>query len=526
MLLLFEDLEIDTAAYEVRRAGAIVPTEPLVFDLICYLAQNPHRLINRDEIIETVWSGRFVSDATVTGTIKQARRALGDTGKDQRFIRTIRARGFQFVADVKRMEAEQSSADAGTVGSLNTGLPREKALWQPLARPRPAIAILPFTNLSGDRQDDYFSDGLTEDIITELARFSSLTVVARSSTFAFRDQSIDMTQAANKLGAHFLLEGSVRKNGDRMRLTAQLIDVQSGTQVWAERYEKLEQDIFQVQDELVHDIVSTLPGQIEALQRKQILRRPTESLAAYDLYLRALECERNYDRENLIQGREFLERAVELDPEFARAHGLLAFFTFSAQWFENSDDEGAVDRAIAHGHRAIECDPSDNDCFAQLGTAYLSNCEYDKALINLEQALTMNPHDCWTWSHYSWLLTTLGEHHISLEYMSRREAIDPVPPLWHWETRGISEYSIGRYDAAAATFKRIAHPGFWIQGFLAACYGQLEKPEAAREKWSKMLENHPHVEVPDIFAPNSNTMKEFHDVEHWLDGLRKAGIVD
>ena len=388
----------------------------------------------------------------------------------------------------------------------------------------PMIAVLPFNNMSDDGTQRYFADGLTEDIITELARFSSLSVVARNSTFVYRDQAVDLVAVGKSLGAQYVVEGSVRKLGDRVRLTAQLIDAADGRHVWAERYDRQLEDIFALQDELVHDIVTVLPGQIEASDRKHALRKPARNMAAYDYYLQALECERRYDQEGIVAGRRALDKAVLLDPGFARAHALLAYFTFAEQWFADVVDEDLLNRAVALAQRAVELDPNDNDCYAKLGTAYLNNCDYGQARHYLERAIEMNPHDSWTWSHYAWYLTTVGEHEKSLGYMSQREAIDPFPPNWHWETKGISEYSLGRYREAAVTLGRIAGEGYWIHGFLAACYGQLDEPEKAQAHWSRMMALQPQATLESVFSANSNMMQLESDVEHWLDGLRKGGI--
>ncbi len=412
--------------------------------------------------------------------------------------------------------------------SQDTAAPQQPTDLAPplLTADRPVIAVRPLANLSGDPDQNYFSDGLTEDIITELSRFSSLSVVARSSMFAYRDREVDLFEAGRALGAQYVLEGSVRKSGQRIRLTAQLADTETGHRVWAERYDRTLDNIFEMQDELVHTIVSALPGRIEQSDRKRSIRKPPESLVAYDYYLRALEYERQYDRISIVRGRVALEKAVELDPGFARAHALLAFFTFAQQWFDDIVDDTALDRAVRLGKRAIELDPNDNDCYAKLGTAYLSRCDYDQARHYLEQAIEMNPHDAWTWSHYAWLLTTVGEHETSLQYLGNREAIDPYPPNWHWETRGISEYSLRRYSDAAVTFNRIVGPCHWIRGLLAACLGQLGEHEEARRQWARMLREQPGASIESIFAADSNTMQQTADVEHWLEGLQKAGITD
>ncbi|MEO1346750.1 MAG: BTAD domain-containing putative transcriptional regulator [Pseudomonadota bacterium] len=419
---------------------------------------------------------------------------------------------------------EQTKALLKSISESVSAKPVEPRTNDTISKPK--IAVLPMENLSGDPEEAYFSDGISLDITTELARFSSLSVVARSSTFVFRERAVDLADAAKTLGADFLLRGSLRRAGDCVRLTTQLIEAQTSNQIWAERYDRQVSDIFTIQDKLVHSVVSVLPGQIEASLRRRVLRQPAENMQAYDLYLKGLEHERHYNHANVTRGLHTMTRAIELDPRFARAHALLSFFTFAEQWFRNRLDPATLERAVDLGQRAIALDPNDNDCLAKLGTAYLAKCDYEQARHYLERALEMNPHDCWTWSHYAWLLTTVGQHSKAIDYMDHREKIDPFPPAWHWETRGISEYSLSSYSQAAVSLRRIVDPGFWIHGYLAACYGQLGEREMAQAEWRIMRDMRPDVSVDDLFVAQSDTMQQENDVMHWRDGLLKAGLIN
>jgi TolB-like protein/Tfp pilus assembly protein PilF len=387
---------------------------------------------------------------------------------------------------------------------------------------KPSIAVLPFTNMSGDPEQEYFSDGITEDIITGLSRFSSLSVVARNSTFVYRDSAVNVTEAGKALGARYLLEGSLRKAGNRVRLTAQLIDVESGKHIWAERYDRVLEDIFAIQDELVHAIVATLVGRLETAHTERALRKRPENLAAYDHYLKALQCERRYDAEGIREGRKALEKAVALDPGFAKAHALLAYFTFSSNWFEGYNEHVHDDEALAIARRAVELDPNDGDCYAKLAIVHLQRGEFDQARYRLEQALALNPHDSTTWSHYAWYLLSVGEPQQALDRLSEREALEPFPPNWHWELRGQALYELGRYEEAASTFGRMTNLNYWDHGFLCACYGQLGRTDKARSHWEKVLEV-----VPDATAALLNEFefrKHQADSDHWLEGYRKAGL--
>ena len=435
-------------------------------------------------------------------------------GKIEADFEDLGERDLKNVAEpVRAYRIAEDGSDVGT-----TLLARERLA----PSDKPSIAVLPFTNMSGDPEQEYFSDGITEDIITGLSRFSSLSVVARNSTFVYRDSAVNVTEAGKALGARYLLEGSLRKVGNRVRLTAQLIDVESGKHIWAERYDRVLEDIFAIQDELVHEIVATLVGRLETAHADKALRKHPENLAAYDYYLKALQFERRYDAEGVREGRKALENAVALDPGFAKAHALLASFMFQASWFEGGDEHVHDDEALAIARRAVELDPNDGDCYAKLAIVHLQRGEFDQAEHYLKQAIALNPHDSSTWSHYAWYLVCIGEPQQALDRLSEREAVEPFPPNWHWELRGQALYELGRYEEAASTFARMTNLHYWDHGFLCACYGQLGRTDKAQSHWEKVLEV-----VPDAtaqFLLDFEFRKHQADSDHWLEGYRKAGF--
>jgi len=428
--------------------------------------------------------------------------------------------------ETEALAAEIRSGAGGTGGAVAPGPEPTQAGAAVRPPHKPAIAVLPFANLSGDPEQDYFSDGITEDIITELARFGSLQVVARSSTFAYRDRAVNVGEAGKVLGARYLLEGSLRKAGDRIRLTAQLVDVETGKHVWAERYDRVLADIFAIQDELVHAIVSTLAGRLEAADIEQTLRKRPDNLAAYDYYLQALQHERHYDFEGYVEGRKLLQRAVALDPTFARALALLSYYTFAEAWFEDPDDDGASEKALEMAQSAIRLDPDDGDCYAKLGVVHTQRREFDKAAYYLEQALALNPHDAQTWSHYAWYLTCVGEHRKALDFLDRREAIEPFPPNWHWEIRGLAAYCLGRYRDALDAFGRMTALNYWAHGYLAACHGQLGNVAEAKASWRRMKELRPGATLATFAKFELDPLQCRANVDRWLEGLRKAGIAE
>jgi TolB-like protein len=229
---LFEDCTVDTDRREIRRGTAIVSPGPQVFDLLVYLIRNRDRVVSKDDLLEAVWRGRIVSEQTLTSHINAARKAIGDSGDEQRLIRTVPRKGFRFVGEVREARATTASAVAAPP-------PATPVATEALALPdRPSIAVLPFANLSGAPQQDYLSDGITEDIITELSRFSELLVIARNSSFQYKGKAVDIRQVGRELGARYVLEGSVRWSGDRIRIAAQLIYAATGAHRWAERYDR------------------------------------------------------------------------------------------------------------------------------------------------------------------------------------------------------------------------------------------------------------------------------------------------
>jgi len=290
-LIRFDDFEIDPRRGELRKNGLAVPIEPQVLDLLAFLASDPGRVFSRDEIIDAVWGGRIVSDSAISTRINAVRQAVGDDGREQRIVRTVPRKGFMFVPDI---HGATSSRDE-RISSRSEGA----ALPLPS---KPSIAVLPFENMSGDPEQAYFSDGITDDIITELSRYDELFVIARQSSFAYRDRALEASEIARQLGVGYILDGSVRRAGDRIRVTAQLIEASAGNQTWAERYDRSLEDIFEVQDEITSVIVNTLVGELTR-QHIHSSRGSTGSLDAYDHVLRAMTLFYSFTPDDNIRAR-------------------------------------------------------------------------------------------------------------------------------------------------------------------------------------------------------------------------------
>jgi TolB-like protein len=317
---LFAGHTLDTDRRELRRGLEPIAVEPQVFDLLIYLVENRDRVVSKDDLIASVWGGRIVSDSTLTSRVNAARKAVGDNGVDQKLIRTIARKGLRFVGVVRA----QSSIDNPAYRGPGPNEVRETVRPALPLPDRPAIAVLPFTNMSGDPEQEYFSDGISEDIITALSKLRWFFVIARNSSFVYKGKPVHMKQIAEELGVGYVVQGSVRKGGDRVRITAQLNDVATGSHIWADHYDRSLADVFAVQDEITEAIVAAIEPQIYSAENFRAQRKPPDSMDAWDLVMRALSHYWRVTRQDNLVAQALLEKAIAFDPNYGQALGLLA----------------------------------------------------------------------------------------------------------------------------------------------------------------------------------------------------------
>ena len=307
---LFEEYAFDTDRRELHRGADVVSIAPQVFDLLEYLIRNRERVVSKDDLIKAIWNGRSVSDAALTTRLNAARAAIGDSGEEQRLIKTLPRKGFRFVGQVR---------EAREVAGPNPGDAPESA---PALPDKPSIAVLPFANMSGDPEQEYFADGMVEEITTALSRFKWLFVIARNSSFTFKGKAVDIKEVGRRLGVRYVLEGAVRKASGKVRITGQLIEAATGAHIWADRFERDMTDIFALQDEVTLAVVSAIQPKLFQTEIAMATRRRPEDLTAYDFYLRAIQQAGPSTREGLAEALRLVQRALELDPGFAGAAAL------------------------------------------------------------------------------------------------------------------------------------------------------------------------------------------------------------
>jgi adenylate cyclase len=362
----FADSELDTERYELRCQGVLRPIEPQVFDLLRYLIEKRDRTVTKDELYKAIWQGRIVSESALSSGIKAARQAVDDTGNDQRIIRTLHGRGFRFVAPVDVSDGDRHEHD----------------------RP-PSVAVLPFVNMSGDPEQEYFSDGIADDLTTDLSRISGLFVPARNSTFRYKGEAVKLGRMCEELGVRYVLEGSVRKAGGRVRITAQLVDGRTGGHLWADRYDRDLTDVFVVQDEITHRIVESLRVKLLPGERKAIEKIPTDNVEAYQFYLRGRQFFHRQTKNSLEIAKRMFVRAIELDPNYARAHAGLA--DCESEIYMGSYADTGPETILAASARALELDPELAEAHASRGLALSTLERHDEAEQEFKAAMGLDP---------------------------------------------------------------------------------------------------------------------------------------
>jgi len=524
MTLSFGDYDIDVERRELRRAKTPVHVEPQVFDLLVYLVKNRDRVVSKDDLIASVWGGRIVSDSTLTSRINAVRNAVGDTGEDKKLIRTIARKGFRFVGAVHM----QPSGDEPAHFTLPP--PNEFQEQSRVALPlpdRPAIAVLPFINMSGDSEQEYFSDGISEDIITALSKLRWFFVIARNSSFIYKGKAVHMKQLAEELGVGYVVEGSVRKAGNNVRITVQLNDVATGSHIWAERYDRSIADVFAVQDEITEAIVAAIEPQVYAAESFRAKRKSPDSMDAWDLVMRALSHYWRVTRQDNVVAQALLEKATAIDPGYGQALGVLATsHTFSAHmgWEDRATATPVAERAAL---AAILADSEDPWAHHALGCVYLFTRRFDDSLAEFELALRLNPNFSLAQGYYGLALSYCGrweEANVAARRALRLSPRDPFSAVYY----GIAAYAyfVGRnYDEAI----RLSREGLRQRSdfvgahrVLTSAAGMAGKTDIASVALQELRRAQPSISL--AWIAGQMPIKLEADREHYLEGFRRAGL--
>ena len=388
---------------------------------------------------------------------------------------------------------------------------------------KPSIAVLPLANMSGDPEQDFFADGLTEDIITELSRFHDLLVISRNSTFVYKGKAVNVQNVAREFGVDYVLEGSVRKAGGRVRVTVQLIDAQTDRHVWAERYDRDLEDIFAIQDEMTRAIVATLPGRVEAATHDRAKRKPTDNMAAYECVLAAKVLHHRSNRDDNAQAQQLLDRAVALDPNYAHAHAWKAC-VLGQTWVYNwcADRETTLQLLASELEITLALDDNDSDVHRILAALNLNRDDHDKAAYHQERALALNPNYDLVVVQQGELLTWLGQPDEGIDWIRKAMRLNPYHPERFWSHLGRACYCAERYAEAVEAFSRITRPDHTHHAFLAATFAQIGNAVAAAAHTAEVLKREPAFSVAAHLA--TQHYKREADRSRYETGLLKAGL--
>ncbi|MCB1007334.1 MAG: winged helix-turn-helix domain-containing protein [Acidobacteria bacterium] len=436
MTLSFGDFELSAESYELRRAGESVRVEPRVFEVLAYLVAHRDRVVSKEELLEKLWPDRFVSESALTRAIRDARRALGDTGSKEGWVRTVHGRGFRFVGDVREAGAPAASP-------------------APVPASRPALVVLPLDDLSGDPEQAFFADGMTETLTSELASIRSLKVISRTSAMRYKGAGRPLPEIAAELGVDYAVEGSVQRAGDRVRITAQLIQARDDEHLWAHTYDREVTDLFAIQSDVALRIAEALRATLSPRERHRLAHRPTGDVHAYQLYLQGRYSYGRYTAEGIRQGIAYFERAVAADPGFALAHvGVArAYAEQGHSGFDERPPSESFALAKAAVERAIALDGGLGEARG-IRALLMFSVDFDwvGAEREFELALELSPNGADIYDHYGWMCQALERYDDAIRLLRKARELDPYT---HQTDYATTLLRAGLHDEAVAAAKQI-----------------------------------------------------------------------
>ncbi|MBO3273677.1 winged helix-turn-helix domain-containing tetratricopeptide repeat protein [Pseudomonas schmalbachii] len=488
----FGPFVLDPGAGTLLRNDVPVAVGHRALKLLAALVERHGEILGKAELIDAAWPGMVVEEGNLTVQIAQLRKLLGPE-----WIATVPRVGYRFTGAVEQL----------------AGAKRE-----PLPLPdKPSIAVLPFVNLGNDPEQESFSDGLTEDLITDLSRISGLFVIARNSAFAYKGKAMDVREIAQDLGVRYLLEGSARRAAGRVRINAQLVDAVSGDHLWAERFDRSLDDIFVVQDEVTGRIVEALLGRL----RTPPPRNRPRSLEAYDLCVRARRL-MDDSPQTAQEAHLMLTRAVALDPEYAEAYRWLAMNHWMGWVHSGGPSEAARNVALELARKAVALDPDDAGCRWVLAYLLAYERSFAEADAEFARAIELDPNEADTWAALSDIDVLAGRIDEGLEHIRKAFRLNPFPASWYYLTLGQAQYAAGEYAAAVETLCRDETYRTSSRRFLAASLAQLGRLDEARAEAELFLVGNPHFTIRHWAA--TEPFRDAATLEHFVDGFRKAGL--
>ena len=547
----FGDLVLNLDRGCLQKGGADLALRPKAFEVLRYLVERAGRLATKDELVQAVWPNVIVSDDSLAQCIRDIRKVLNDEG--ERYIRTVPRRGYMFVAEAvpiaatDKPTAGRASAHAARLGQWSAPiaalavvaiLAAVLAAWSrgwferqlPVADARLTIAVLPFTSLGDKPGEDWLGDGIAEDIMTAVSRFRDLTVIGRSSSFRYRGDAVDVRQAAKDLGAHYLLQGSVRRSGDRLRITVQLIDPRTGASRWSERYDRPFSDVFAIQDEVASKVAAQLVAHAYEATIARVRTRAPADLEVYELVLRARKAHQTFKREGVIESKALAERAIAIDPNYAPAWAVLSAALQQLYIQPYSEHHGTLamrQQARAAAARAVSLDADSASAQATLGFSLVWGWENEAGLEAFRKAIGLNPNDSRAWVGYAQALSYAGLNREALDVWERTQHLNPFVSGPSFGIRAKPHIMLREFEPAFRLARSCAErtpTHYHCFMFLAVAAKESGREEEARAAVRRLLEIYPKFTIKRHMhvAP----FKKDADAAQFAEYLRRLGLPD
>jgi len=548
------DWTVEPAANRLFCKDKEVRVEPKAMRVLTYLVERRGEVVSRQDLEAAVWTGMIVTDDAVTNTVIKLRRALGDNARDPRYIETIAKSGYRLIAETSAAEVTAQGVSAkphaGTASRLERlwrktlfaglGLLLGGSILWWLAVPfetettpagqalvgKPVIAVLPFDNLSADPEQEYFANGITEDLITDLSKLTGLRVVARNSVFAYKGSAETEAEIGSQLDARYILKGSVRRAGERLRINIRLIDTQNGSNRWAERYDGKFTDIFHLQDEITHHVVSALQVELSSDDRERLVRDYATSIEAYDLFLRGLDHYGRRTGEANALAKGYFERAIEIEPGFARAYAALALTHTTAlgnNWGASAEESLAQAEVLTR--KAMELDDGLHQVHFAAGLIEMYRGNYTAAMDEMARAIELKPSYADAHALRGWVLHFAGRPREGLAAMEQAVDLNPRVPATYQLVEGALHYAMGETSEAIRVLERAVgnNPNYQlVRVYLAAAYAAAGELEQASWQVAEVLTLNPGFSLDDV--ERGAPIRDPDYKERFLRDLQRAGL--
>jgi TolB-like protein/Tfp pilus assembly protein PilF len=486
-----ENFILETDDYSLTRNGVNHPIEPQVFDLLVYLIENKHRVVTREELLERLWHGRIVSDSAINARLKEARKAIGDTGKQQRVIKTLHRRGYQFIADV-------------VVTSNDTQQNKFSTSKQVSKSGKPSIAVLRFNNLTSDPEQAYFSDGMATNICSRLSRIRSLQV---KSGIGYDLAKTTLAEVALELEVKYVLSGSVQREADHVRVFVELTEGVSGDIRWSEHFDRRGREVIDIQDDIAQEITGTMwsnRGMIREAERDRLARKPTSDFNAFDYILKGISYKEQYRAETLVHAHECFDKAIELDPDCAEAWGWKAWVYLCQMWLDSdSDSDDSLNRALMAAKKSIAIDAYSEIGHWSLAEVYCNLGDNRRGLSELEKTLEINPNNPDVMLSKGTMLCFIGQFDEGLKLMQQGIEFNKHYPQWYFWNLGIGLFAGHQWQDCIDALIRMDDQNKDTLTFLSACYLLTENLAQARSCFAELTQLDPEINPAEIEKSHS-----------------------